>query len=321
MLDAVGVLEEQGPPGAGRVPATWTLRWLDPMEIGAKPRSWTGPPPRGVGWGSSLRAVSAQGGRALFTLRAGGKHLLARVKSPGGIEIAEVKWELLPGTEVVFGAEPGEPIAWLHDTALVVWVRGEQPRIVATIATHASRVLGQPTRDGVPVLLGAADWALWQTLPIPPKPGAAVPVPLTGWAEAPNLRRELGRLPACGPRPKGARFLLHRLSGAASIDGYRAHLQSAVYDVRMVGAGACVASVAALLSPERGAAAPQAAKGAPTGGLGAQRARPRSPQALTGGPVTFARADFAGKRGEGGERGLDPQAPVRRLGCGLVARP
>jgi hypothetical protein len=248
--------------------------------------------------------VSAQGGRALFTLRTGGKHLLARVKSPGGIELAEVPWELLPGTEVVFGTERGEPIAWLHDTALVVWVSGEPPRIVASIATHASRVLGQPTRDGVPVLLGAADWALWQTLPIPPKPGAgpaaAAPIPLAGWAEAPNLRRELGRLPGCGPKPKGARFLLHRLSGAASIDGTREHIQAAVYDVRMASAEACVASVAALLSPERGGAARQAAKG---------------------GPVTFARADFVGKRGEGGERGLDPRAPARRLGCGLVARP
>jgi hypothetical protein len=309
MLDALAVLEEQGPARPGAPPATWTLRWLDPMEVGAKPRSWTGPPPRGIAWGSSLRAVSAQGGRALFTLRAGGKHWLARLKSPGSIELAEVPWELLPGTEVVFGAERGEPIAWLHDTALVVWVSGEQPRVIANLATHASRTLGQPTRDGVPILLGAADWALWQTLPIPPasKPGAtpaaSALIPLGGWADAPNLRRELGRLPACGARPKGARFLLHRLSGSASVDGYREHIQSAVYDVRVTGADACVASVAALLSAERGAGPAQAGKGAPAGG-----------------PVTFARADFLAKRAEGGERGLDPQASVRRLGCSLERR-
>jgi len=339
MLDAVAVLEEQGEAKPGALPATWTLRWFDPTELGGKPRAWSGPPPKGVSWGATLRAVSAQGSRALFTLRAGGSHLLARVEAPGSIEFAEVPWEMLPGTEVVFGTDRGEPIAWLHDTALVVWVSGERPRVVASVATHAARTLGQPTRDGVPLLLSASDWALWRTMPLAPASAPApapapapssapssaprpVPVtmaaaiPLDGWAAAPNVRRDLGLLPACGPRPKGARFLLQRLSGSASVDGQREHVQGAVYDVRVAGADACVAQVTALLAPEGAAVAAPPAPAAPGKPVPGKPVPGKG--APASGPVAFARVDLTAKRAEGGERG--PGGTVRRLACGLEPR-
>lgn len=311
LLDAAALLEEQGPSKPGGAPLQWTLRWFDPTELGAKPRSWTGPAPKGVAWGSTVRAASASGGRALFTIRVGGKNLLVRVKSPGGIEVAEVSWELLPSTEVVFGADKGEPIAWLHDASVVVWLSGEQPRVIAQVATHANRTLGQPTKDGLPLLLSASDWSITRTLAIPPAPRAGAPsaaaaaIPLDGWSRAPNLRRDLGRFPACKAQPKGARYVIQKQWGDAAVDGLRERVQSAIYDVRVAGSEACVAQVAALLTPERGAAA---AAGQPPKGKGTA-----APQAS--GPVSFARIDLPAKRAEGGDRGTG--TALRRLSCSL----
>jgi hypothetical protein len=150
-------------------------------------------------------------------------------------------------------------------------------------------------------------------VPIPPAPRAqpsAAPAPalaLDGWARVPNVRRELSRLPACAARRAlGTRFLLQRSVADAIVDGHHELAQGVVYDIRVSGREACVAAMAALLSPDR--AAPQA--GAAPG-----------PGAAAGGPVTFARADFAAQRAEGGERGEGGQGSVRRLGCALQARP
>jgi hypothetical protein len=312
MLDAIGMLEDEGPQRPGSAPTKWTLRWFDPAEIQGKPRSWTGPAPAGATWGSTVRAVAASGPRALFTIRAGGKNLVVRVKPAGGIETAEVAWELLPGAEVAFGEGRGDPIAWLHDTALVVWLSGEAPRAIATVSTHATRTLGAPTPAGVPLLLGAADWSLARTVPIPapPKPGGAAPlapIPLDGWSPAPNLRTDLARLPACAARPRGDRFLVQRTTGEAAIDGQRELAQGVVYDVRVAAGDASSAGVTALLFPDRARPAPPPPKGAP-------------PPPLATGPVAFLRADLIGKRAEGGERGTDARAGFRRLACTLSPR-
>jgi hypothetical protein len=71
----------------------------------------------------------------------------------------------------------------------------------------------------------------------------------------------------------------------------------------MAGAEACVASLAALLSPASAAPAAPPPRGAPAGG-----------------PVAFARVDLAGRRAEGGDRGLEPPPAVRRLSCVLSPR-
>jgi hypothetical protein len=358
MLDTVAVLEEQGPAmaehggaraaldaeavraGAPRI--TWTLRWFDPAEVQGRLRSWSGSAPQGVGWGATLRSVAALGDQALFTVRAGGRMLLLRVnanadlrptsKPRGGIETAEVPLELLPGADVAFSAGRDGPIAWLRDTSLVVWVSGEVPRVIASLATRAVRTLGQPTTSGVPVLLSANDWALARTVPIPPRPrGTAQAAPaadvarlgLDGWAVVPNVRRELTRLPACSAHPRGNRFVFQRSVADAVVDGHRETAQGAVYDVRVTalegnrhsptsstsvgtphsrvlsGSDACIAAMAALLSPDR--AAP--GSGAPAEG-----------------PVAFARADFSARRAEGGERGVGARGSTRRLVCTLSPR-
>ncbi|WP_437303690.1 hypothetical protein [Sorangium sp. So ce388] len=321
---------------------TWTLRWLDPTELGGRVRSWTGPAPEGVGRDATLARFAASGDRVVFAVRAAGRDLLVRASAGRGAEVAEVPQELMPEAEIAFSEAPDGPIAWLRDASLVVWSSGEAPRAIAALAGGGARALGQPTSAGVPLLLGFRDLALARTVPIPRAPGAApgaralrgareAPVqrippgalatappllPLDGWEIAPNVRTELTRLPACAARPPGARFLLGRASAFATVDGRGAPASAAVYDVRVSGRDGCVAKIAALLDRDRrGEAQPGSA------------------------PIAFVRADLAARRAEGGERGIGEAAGrpggtmrdrarperagggARRLACSLPVRP
>jgi hypothetical protein len=339
MLDTIALLDEQGPDKKESPPATWTLKWFDPTELGGKPRSVTmpvytkGPPGNGSGkkglpgkpaatpkdmpWGASLRHAAASGARALFFLRADGKNLLVRAEPSGGVEVAPAKAELLPSGEVVFGTDRGEAIAWMHESTLVVWLAGEPPRAIASIPTHAARSLGQPTKDGVPVMLGSSDWAIMRVMPIPvlgKKAGEAPPKEaapsLDGWTRAANLRRDLGAMDACTARSKGAEFIVQRSSVAAEVDGTSEVGSLSLYGVRVAGEKACIVAVSSFLTPDRRAfPSPPAPK-----------EKGRAAPAETRGPLAFLRADLLGKRAEGGDRGVLPVS-LRRLGCTLVPKP
>ncbi len=324
MLDAMAVLEEQGSDKPNELPRTWSIRWMDPAEVGAKPRVWTGAPPKGTPWGSSLRMAAVSGGRALFSLRAGGKYVLLRVKPSGGVETAEVDYDRVPSGDVMFGTEAGEPIVWSHDTSVVVWVSGEQPRILANVGGRGTKTIGQPTRDGVPVLLSFSDVALLSTLPIPAPPkgskpaAGATPLPpeplsLDSWSVAPNVvRREASRLPACGAKPKGSRFIFSARQLSVRVDGSAASTPDALYDVRVAPGEACLAGVSALLLASRRPTIP-----APTtpGSVKPAPGKPAPAKPASPAPVTFVRVDFAGKRADGGERGL--AGSVRKMTCSL----
>lgn len=325
LLDTMAILEEQGSDAKGALPSTWTLRWVEASEVGSKPRSWTGPPPKGAAFGASLRSAAAAGGRALFSVRVGSKYMALRVKAGGGgIEAAEIEYELLPTHEVVFGTDKGEPIAWAHDNTIIVWLSGEAPRVLSTVGGRAMRALGQPTRSGVPVLLSFSELTLLGTLPIPPLarsstgPSAVsapppVPVALDGWVPVTNVRREMTRLPACGAKAKGARFLLPIRQLNLQVDGVDHAQPDALYDVRLSTGEACVVGLAALVSP--GARPSAAAAGSTPGGAG----KPAKTPAVKPGPVTFVRVDLGGKRAEGGSRGVP--GSVRKLQCALRGKP
>ena len=298
-METVALMDDEAPPG-GR-PTAWSFRWHDPREIGGRVRSATVKIPPSASGSTSLRFAASNGGRALFALRsAGNKTRLVRVRPSGAPEIAEVPHTLAPSGQVVFGTSRGEPIAWLHDRRVVVWVAGEKPRTIAEIASHAARSLGAPTAAGVPLLVGASDWALARVLPIPKldkaSPDKAPPpvqVPLDGWSRLPSLARPLASLAVCGARPDGLRFSLKRAALRAEIDGVGETASTALYDVRVTGEEACVEGISAMLVRDRRASTKGAAS------------------------ASFVRADLVGKKAEGGDRGLAPDARVRRLKCAL----
>ncbi|WP_437523067.1 hypothetical protein WME79_33245 [Sorangium sp. So ce726] len=310
--------------GASAAPrATWTLRWLDPTELQARVRSWTGPAPEGVGRDAILARFAASGGRILFGVRASGRDVLIQVRPGRGAEVAEVPQELMPEAEVAFSEAPDGPVAWLRGASLVAWSSGEAPRSIASLANLGEPALGQPTSAGVPLLLSFRGLTLGRTVPIPlaatTAQGATAKapplLPLDGWEIVPNVRTELTRMPACAARPPGARFLLDRASAFATVDGHRAPASTAVYDVRVSGRDVCVAKIAALIDLERRT----------DGQPGASQ-------------LAFVRADLAARRAEGGDRGIGQGAgklggtegrpagrpadrPARRLACSLPVRP
>ena len=316
MIDTVAVLEEEGPDKRQERPTTWTLHWHDPQELGGRARHASVKAPPGAAWGTSLRFAASSGGRALFATRSGSKLRLIRIKPSGAPEIVEVPQELVPSGEVVFGADKGEALAWGHETWVIAWLAGDKPRPIAELATHATRALGTPTPEGVPLLLGAADWSLLRVLPIPvlekaasdtaPPPAAAA---LDGWTRLPPLRGVLGTLPACAAKTKGALFSLARPALHAEIDGVEESATTALYTLRVAGTEACVAGITATLSPAR--------KGGKQSPAPAPAAKAGVKPGATGVGAGFVRVDLAGKRAEGGERGLAPEAGVRRMSCGL----
>ena len=332
MLDAVALLEEDGPDKPQAPAGTWTFHWQDPQELGSKVRHASMKAPAGAAWGTSLRFAAASGGRALFAVRTGGTFRLIRLNPAGAAETVEVPQELVPSGEVVFGTEKGEAIAWGHETQVLAWLTGDQPRAIAELATHANRALGAPTREGVPLLLGATDWSLLRVLPIPapeaadrsrapgPRPAPApAPAPasiaaaLDGWTRLPPLRGALGELPACARRSRGARFSLLRpgLGLPARIDGVVESGAHAIYALRVAGAEACVAGITATLTPGR-KEGPQGPAATATPGKPIAQA-----PATTGRAAGFVRVDLEGQRAEGGDRGLAPEAGTRRMSCTL----
>jgi len=304
--------DEEGPDKPGSSPNKWTFNWLDPMEVGGKARTWTGAPPKDSPWGAQVRNVVGSGARALFTVRVGVKNILVRTKAAGGAEIVEVPSDLLPSNDVVFGTEKGEPIAWTRDTSLIVWISGETPRVIGQLSYRSSRLLGEPTKDGVPVLLNGQDWSALRVFPIPalgkkdaPVPAALAPT-LDGWTAAPNLPNHVGRFSACTAKPKaGQHFVFGRSYARATVDGGTGSLGSTRYGVYVNGADVCVAQVAATFSADRSSSRPQA---------------PAPANAPKKAVMTFVRADFLAKRSEGGTRGLPAKDVMNKLTCTLEER-
>ncbi len=90
---------------------------------------------------------------------------------------------------------------------------------------------------------------------------------------------------------------------SAEVDGVSESASQAIYQVRIDGGEVCLAGVTAAITPERQAGKPAA-----------------SPSTPAPAPATFVRADLAGKRAEGGERGVPPAASTRRMTCSLSPR-
>ncbi len=289
--EAAVSLEQTGP--AGGAPDRWTVRWIDPLEIGAKVRSWSGPAPAGAAWGAALRGASASDGRAVATVRTGGRTIVVRVGERGDAEVVEPAFELLPGADVAFGPDDRSPTAWLREDAVVVWPKGAAPRVAAHLAGRAWRAVGGARADGLIVVIGDDEASFARAVPLD---AARIPstLPLDGWARLPPLRAGVRGLPACGPRPTGARVIVPRARLPVAIAGQDGEPEAVVADVRVGPAGACLAGAAVAIGP----------------------GRPGSDR-----PIAFLRVDLAGHRAEGAERGAQGGRPFRRLSCQLAPRP
>ena len=152
--------------------------------------------------------------------------------------------------------------------------------------------LGSPTRDGIPIVIGARDWMMTRVLPIPAPgkgetPRAEAPVPsIDGYVAHEPIERKLPSLPVCGRTARGMRFVLQSTALRGVLDGSPRASYGALFDVRIDGTAACVAGIRATFAGSHRGDAPD-----------------------------FVRADFTRNLAEGGARG--PGASVAQLACTL----
>ncbi len=292
----------------------WTLTWTDFFEAGTA-HTWSGPPRvppslvPAVAAGTTLSLAAARGDQALFALRvtayapprAGAgdgdgaglsPNMLLRTRA-GHVEVAARSTEGGDAAfEPAFGSGPGAPIAWIEGERLQVWAEGATPRALARLSGIRSAVaVGEPTKDGVPLLVYDGDWAATVTVPI--NTSAVQTLAPGGWRRL-SAPVAFERLPACGAGVTGARYRVRGVHhGTAELDGsLDSGSSEAMFEVRVAGDSACLAGVSRRLS-----------LGAPKG-------------------AAFVRADLIASTGEGGavQVGASP-GTMRKLLCGWVPAP
>lgn len=325
---AIGVAKM---PASAAVPMIWSLFWLDNLEIGARPRSIPGPPLQGITSPTlSTFGMTASGDRALFSFKAGPKHLVGLVRGTR-IDVAEVTAELVPTSQslAAISAEDGAPIAWIADGNIVVWRTGEAPRSIATFEKNVHIELGQATKDGVPVILDTAGKALMKVIPVPlldPKDKNARPAVHSrdiwlkeDWTPLHVDFGELSRLEACRPDMSGRRILFKQRRGSirVEVDGTRQILEGALYALRFSEDSVCVEGLAGHpedepLPPDSPVMLDDDDDMTPSTGAPAR------------GRVDFLRFDISRRKAEGGRTGLpvtptkgkpNPPPMLRTLGC------
>ncbi len=219
-LDTQAVFERDWSTATATAPAkvkSWTFRWVDMAEQGAKPRSVSVTPPADAPPYLEFRLAASQGSRALFYVGGYGTSYLVRTNG--------LKTELFPvppslklrlPSHAVFGE--GDSIAWLSGPQLVLWRAGEAPRVLAYVPDVASesnrastptRWIGAPTKDVVPLFAGGSDWGVVRTIKIttldpktkePTSPPEKVGL-TSGWIPAGFTLSQLPQLSQCAAAP------------------------------------------------------------------------------------------------------------------------
>jgi hypothetical protein len=212
-------LDQAGPPEAPRA----TLRWFDPDEMGGAVHAWSGKLDA-IGMQEGALTMMARGGAVVVeagkqVASAGG--LLGKKRVTSMIRVApdgrawtaavpgEIAPEKTPPETFAIGRTDDAPVAWNLGSVIAVWRPGEAPRALASIAARADVLVGEPTRDAVPLLVIWGDRASFRWLPIL-SAGKTYgrDAWLTGWQDVPDPRGTRA-FPVCPKSvPDGARFRL-----------------------------------------------------------------------------------------------------------------
>ena len=297
-MQATAYFEESATPKEARAPTEWSLHWLDVLDPAGEVHRHTPPIPPGMGWGARLSSFDAGHGRALAALRSAGKLHLIRWGRGDVAEIREAPLDLIPESDVAFGTDKAEVIAWMSQERVVVWPKGEAPRVIA-LARPERLLLGEPTETELPLLLDEASGASLRAIPIPKAAGgkatAPAPVPLDGWTSVPSLRLNLGALATCDAKEGGARFTpgpklraQWGLGARLSIDGGpEERVEVAGFEARVSPGKACLTALATSAKLDK---------------------------------PYFVSADLTGKKARGGPYGDQPRWDAKKMSCSLAPR-
>ncbi|MDI1452112.1 hypothetical protein [Polyangium sp. 6x1] len=238
----------------------------------------------------------------------GEDHLRMRALEPGLVHNTRILDDrLMHGGSslrgVAFGGGPGAPIAGILAHQLFVWFEGKPMVPIAQLPNfelyyRAQMIVGEPSTEGVPLLVLAGKFQRFGLVPIP-RTSPAVPPLLDGvaWKRLPTPL-VLERLPSCNAGAPGMRFTLHanQPSLRVLIDGKERATTSATFDVRATERGACVSRASVHFE-----------------------GKDESDESDESN-VRFVRADLASRRAEGGAVDA-PKGKVKKLACAWIATP
>jgi hypothetical protein len=265
------LLDVRHPDASSKSKPELHLSWIDHTEQGARLRSSKGPVHPDFVAGKSMgtmRLAVAAGDRAVFFVERSGKVYAGRA-SAGAVEIALYPGKRAPRDAAI--ARDGT-VSFVGDDGVGHWAPKGQPRLIAKVRP-AQLAVAAPTKDGVPVLVGEKGWSAFRVVPVP-KDDSAPWLDVGGWKAAPLAPAELDKLEVCGAKAPAHRFVLQATTLPVELPGDVKTRSSSVF-ARTDGATACVEGFVARLGKGPG--------------------------------DSFARADLAKKKAEGGPIGKAPQ--------------
>lgn len=252
--------------------ASWTFRWLDRSELGARVHTFRGKPPDGAPADVELRVATASGDHAYVVVIGNAKPKLAFL---GHITPRAARWSRVPEVNAVsppgqwqaadgevfldrrVGLSPpapaGAPLAWLADGRMWLWADGEEPRAVAQYdrsfwATNPDKRFLVRSSDKAEVRMGwdapeSEGVRLWSTAVATGPAASPLPwLPVTGWTH--HARAGLAGIAACTDPGRGV-FVQRGSRGPYEIplgDGSVVKFSGALFRLRIDGAAACIES-------------------------------------------------------------------------------
>jgi hypothetical protein len=236
-------------PSRGRVeliqePASWTLRWLDEGELGARVRTFRGPPPAPPPAPAevTLRAAAVRG-EDVYVVLAGKSG--ADVAFVGHVTPRSARWNRISkDTAYVETLSPpgsaGAPLAWLASGRVWLWSDGEEPRAVAQYDRSSPP-------DKLPFTFRATDKATlavaldgWSTVIATQSMGSPLPwLPVAGWAHRDGGLHGMELCTAPGPGvfvPERSRSTVEVSRG----DGSVAKFERGQFRIRVNGQAECI---------------------------------------------------------------------------------
>jgi hypothetical protein len=292
------LFEIEGPERATS-PTKWRIHWVSSWDTGARPFVWTGDAPKATQWYATVVGAASAGDRFFALLRGDSRMWALRVSSGGSGELVEVPVAGEYYATTVIGAHAGDPVAWFGSSMMYAmpWTGGSASAVASISAEdRAILTLGYPSKGGVPVYATGKGWGATRVFPLPTptaKPAhmatTAAPPAFDGWVQAPPGANVVANTSACDSKSRGTDYRYAGLTVPLEVDGAREYATSGGSVLRIAPDGICVAAVS-----ETAYAVGSVSPGS------------------SGGPVTFLRADFVGKRAEGGGSGAKDS---RTLSC------
>jgi hypothetical protein len=223
-------------------PRRWTIRWIDPLEIGGRPQVWSGAPRADLGWSVRLDTMVVRGARAALSARGEKRVALLWTNTAGSIVTDAREGDGSRGPDddtygpLAMGAAPGDPFAGVLSSGVDTWLPHGAPR--PSVISLPSRVLVAVGSDSLLLI----DWRAARLVGLPQGGSSAVASTLDGWRDLAAPGDAVLR--PCSARDRGLALTWNATQGgftagsfrpnlAVTVDGSPRGIEEIHYDLRV----------------------------------------------------------------------------------------